>query len=231
MGLEPLWMTPNGLFVVSIEGRDRYINLAHSTLNSHASTSLAKNKYLTRLILERNGMQNIPFSRPQTHAEAEAFLHKHARIIAKPLCGSGARDVHLITHVRQLQDLEITGYILEKYIAGKELRYLVLNGTVIGVHESDYGVSVEETRPLRRISYRRANWDQSLIASSVKIANILNLRFTAVDYLIDPSGHAYILEVNTTPGLKWFHAPTTGPVVDVARLFLEALFKDQRVSA
>jgi len=56
---------------------------------------------------------------------------------------------------------------------------------------------------------------------------LLDLNFAAVDYMIDDTGTAYILEVNTTPGLKWFHAPTSGPVVDVARLFLEAIFEDQ----
>jgi hypothetical protein len=32
--------------------------------------------------------------------------------------------------------------------------------------------------------------------------------------------------VNTMPGLKWFHAPSSGPVVDVARLFLESVIED-----
>jgi len=67
-----------------------------------------------------------------------------------------------------------------------------------------------------------------LISSSLQVAHILDLKFAAVDYLVEPSGKAYILEVNTTPGLKWFHAPTSGPVVDVARQFLTAVFKDAK---
>jgi len=228
MGLQPSWVTPNGLLAISVDGRERYLNLTCSTLNSHASASLAKDKYMTRLILARHGMQNIPFARPSTLAEAEAFLEKYGKIIAKPVGGAGACDIHVVTQTVQLQALQINNYILEKYIAGKELRYLILNDTVIGVHRSDYGTSVEEHRPLRRISYPQSVWSLELIASSLHIARVLDLKFAAIDYLIDASGYAYILEVNTTPGLKWFHAPTSGPTVDVARLFLEAMLNDLR---
>jgi glutathione synthase/RimK-type ligase-like ATP-grasp enzyme len=228
MGLRPVWMTPYGMFAITLDGRERYVNFAHSPLNSDASASLAKDKYLTRLILERHNMQNIPFVLPRSQAEAAAFLRQYGKIIAKPVTGAGARDIHIVTSPAQLEALKITRYILEKYIAGKELRYLLLNGQVIGVHRSEYGTSVEESRTLQRISYPEARWNPVLIHSSLRIADILDLRFTAVDYLIDDTGKAYILEVNTMPGLKWFHAPSSGPVVDAARLFLESMVDDLR---
>jgi len=228
MGLRPTWVTPNGTFAVSIDGQEKYISLTQSPLNSHISAGLAKNKYLTRLILERYNMQNIPFSRPSSQADAKEFFQKYRKIIAKPLRGLGARDIHVVTQVAQLKPLQITDYILEKYIAGKEMRYLVLNGRVIAVHRSDYGTSVDQHRPLKRISFPMAAWNPELVSSSLEIARILDLKFAAVDYLVDATGHAYILEVNTTPGIKWFHAPTSGPVVDVAREFLESIFEDHK---
>ena len=230
MGLNPSWITPDGLFAVLADGREQYVNFARSPLNSHTSASFAKNKYLTRRILERHNVQNIPFAHPKTHADAESFLQVHSKIVAKPITGSGARDIHVITTPQQLQKLDITKYILEQYIEGRELRYLVLNDTVIGVHRSDYGTSVEEDRQLERISYPTTEWKSGLVASSIQIARILGLRFAAVDFLIDTSDHAYVLEVNATPGLKWFHAPTSGPSIDVARQFLVAIFKDTAVS-
>jgi glutathione synthase/RimK-type ligase-like ATP-grasp enzyme len=231
MGLQPAWVVADDLFAVKVGEEEQFINFARSPLNSHVSASLAKDKYLTRLILERNGLPNIPFARPHSHAEAEAFLKEHATIIAKPVCGAGAHDIHIVTTSAQLQALDVTGYILEKYVAGKEMRYLVLNGSIVAMHQSDYGVSVEETRPLQRISYPPAAWDPILVSLSLRIARILGLSFAAVDYLIDPSGQHYVLEVNTTPGLKWFHAPTSGPVVDVARLFLESMLIGQDVQS
>lgn len=226
MGLQPSWITPNGLFAVVVNGRERYVNFARSPLNSHTAASLAKNKYLTRRILERHGIHNIPFVRPKTLAEAELFLQRYEKIIAKPVSGMGAHDIHIVTVPSQLQELSITKYILEQYIAGEELRYLILNDSVIGVHRSDYGTSVAEDRPLKRISYPTTAWDPALVSSSLQAARILDLKFAAVDYLVDSSGQAHILEVNTIPGLKWFHAPTSGPVVDVARQFLAAAFSD-----
>jgi glutathione synthase/RimK-type ligase-like ATP-grasp enzyme len=226
MGLGPAWINQGDLFAVSVDDHEQYINLACSPLNSHTAASLAKDKYVTRRILERHNMPNIPFARPKTQASAEAFLHEHGKIVAKPVTGSGARDIHIITEPLQLQTLAITQYILEKYIAGEELRYLILNNSVIGVHRSDYGLSVEEGRALERISYPTTDWNEELVSTSLQVAQILSLKFAAVDYLIDAAGHAYILEVNTTPGLKWFHAPTSGPVVDVAQQFLAAIFKE-----
>lgn len=226
MGLKPVWIVPNGLFAIMHGGVERYINFARSPLNNHAATSLAKDKYATRMILERQGLPNIPFLRPQTLHEAEEFLHTYGKIIAKPVYGAGAHDIHIITRPVELQTLHIRRYILEKYIAGKEIRCLVLQGRVIGVHRSEYGTSVDEHRALRRISYPPTAWDTQLASKSIRISQVLGLQFAAVDYLIDPQGHHYVLEVNTMPGLKWFHAPSSGPPVDVARQFLDAFISE-----
>jgi glutathione synthase/RimK-type ligase-like ATP-grasp enzyme len=226
MGLQPNWIVPNGLFAVSANGRETYINFARSPLNSHTSESLAKNKYAARLIMGRHNLPNIPFAQPQTHADAALFLSRHGKIIAKPTHGAGARDINIVTDPAQLEALEITNYILEKYVAGQEFRYLVLNDTVIGMYRSDYGTSVDSMRPLQCISYPEAAWNSTLISLSVQAVRVLGLTFAAVDYLVDASGRAYILEINATPDLKWFHAPTSGPAVDVARQFLEAIFEE-----
>lgn len=228
MGLRPVWVTPLDTFAIRLNGQERYINLARSPLNSDASAALAKNKYVTRRILERHNMRNIPFTLPRTDAEAEEFLNQHGTIVAKPVTGSGARDIHIVTTQSQLHALNLVGYILEKYIAGQELRYLVLNDKVIGVYRSDYGTSVSQTRQLQCISYPEDSWSPTLIDWSLRTASTLNLKFAAVDYLIDKTGRAHILEVNTTPDLKWFHAPSSGPAVDVARLFLESVLDSVR---
>lgn len=230
MGLQPDWVTSGGMFAVTIDGNEHYINFARSPLNSHTSASLAKNKYLTRRILERHNIDNIPFARPQKHADAESFLLLHQKIVAKPVAGSGARNIHIITTTDQLRDLELKKYIFEKYITGWEVRYLILDGVVIGVHRSEYGASVAASRPLQRISYPPTAWNQELVSSSLRIASILDLNFAAVDYLVETSGHAYVLEVNSAPGLKWFHAPTQGPAVDVAGQFLETIRQLKKVA-
>lgn len=223
MGLRPVWVVRNGLFAITVNGREQYVNFARSFLNSDLAASLARDKYLTRLIMQRHGLPNIPFARARTLDSAKAFLATHGTIIAKPVSGSGARDIHIVTHPAQLDALVISNYILEQYIAGEEMRYLVLNGAVIGVHRSEYGTSVAADRPLQRISYPEHIWDDRLVADSLRIADVLGLRFAAIDFLVDANGQYQVLEVNTVPGLKWFHSPSSGPRVDVARQLLEAV--------
>lgn len=227
MGLHPSWLTPNGLFAIRTANGENYINFARSPLNSHVSASLSKNKYLTRLVLERNGIPNIPFACPKTPVEAEVFLHQHRKIIAKPIRGSGSQDIHIVTEAVQLQDLKIEQCILEKYIAGKELRYLVLNDSVIGVYQSNYGTSVEVNRSLQCVAFPQETWDKAMVATAIRIARTLGLAFAAIDFLTDSSGQFYLLEVNTAPDLKWFHEPTSGPSVDVAHLFLSAILEEE----
>lgn len=225
MGLQPNWVMKNGLFAISVDGKEEYVNSARSPLNSAVGISLAVNKYTTRMVLERHNIRNIPFIRPQTMDAAHAFLAVHGKIIAKPLTGSGARDIHIVTEPAQLPQFTVKNYILEKYVEGREVRYLVLNDAVLAVYESVHGGSVAENRPLRCVSYAQPTWDKRLSDESIRIVSALRLGFAAVDYLIDDQGNYHLLEVNTNPDLKWFHAPSSGPAVDVARHLLEALYE------
>jgi glutathione synthase/RimK-type ligase-like ATP-grasp enzyme len=183
------------------------------------------------MIMQRHKLPNIPFARPGTFVPAAAFLQKHGKVIIKPLKGSGAHDIRLISNASELEGIDISKYLFEKYVPGKEMRYLVLNGAVIAVHESEYGASVAADRALKRISYTQSGWDPALTAMSVRIASILGLQFAAVDYIVDAKTKAHILEVNSTPGIKWFHAPTSGPPVDVAGMFLTAIIESTRLGS
>jgi D-alanine-D-alanine ligase len=197
-----------------------------STLNSQVDSALVRNKFHTRLILERFKLPNIPYERLTTLEQAERFLQKHKTIIVKPTNGYGAQDINIVTDVRQIAVLNLKEYIFEKYVTGKEMRYLILNGKVIAVHQSEYGTSVAADRDLERLSFAQSEWDEELTNLALRVAQIFRLKFAAVDFLIDKGGKPYVLEVNTSPGLKWFHSPSSGPSVDVATMFLEAMLKD-----
>lgn len=231
MGLEPRWIRTGSLFAVSTPAGERFMYHSKGTLNSQLSCNLTRNKRTTRLVLEHCGLPSIPYLKTADRTEAAQFLATHSKIIVKPVTGSNSHDVRIVDSPEQLVGLQLQRYILEKYIDGKEVRYLILNGEVIGVHESEYGKSVSETRELQRISYPEAEWDPRLITTSLKTAAALDLRYAAVDYLIDSSGQAHILEVNSSPGMKWFHAPTSGPKIDVARMFIEAMLDEQVASS
>ena len=172
------------------------------------------------------------------------FLNQYKRIIAKPFNGYGSKDINVVTTKSHLYDLDITKYILEEYITGKEMRVLVLNSTVIAIHYSSYGlkindepdlrlISQDDNRDLKRISIPLAQWDPVLVDMALMTARVMGLKFAAVDFIITKEGTVRILEVNSTPGLRWFHFPSSGPAVDVARLFLEAIVDDhsQQINA
>ncbi len=231
MGLQPAWITEGGLFVVTTDKGERYVNHGRSSLNSHVGIGLARNKFHTRLVLERHNLPNIPFMQPQSRQQAEAFLDMHDSIIVKPIKSSGSKNIRIVHTQTELRQLSLDKSILEKYTPGREMRYLALNGEVIGVYESKYGRSVDEHRYLECVSYDSDSWDPELVDMSVEISQILGLSFAAVDYLIDDAGKAYILEVNTRPDFKWFHAPSAGPVVDVATYFLKAMLGDAQAVA
>lgn len=226
MGLSPSWLKQGAIFAIPTPEGERYINYSISSINSQLSSSLVGNKNAARLVLARQGFPTMAHLVPFDHAEAQAFLATHKKVIIKPIKGSNSHDVHIIEAPSQLTAFNVRDYILEEYAPGKEMRYLILKGQVIGVHESQYGESVAEDRDLKRISYPRAHWDPMLVALSLKVARVFGLRFAAVDYIIGPDGKARILEVNSSPGMKWFHAPTSGPAVDVAGLFLQAMLDD-----
>lgn len=223
MGLQPAWLhRPGGAFVIHTDKGEKYINGEQSILNSQASASLSKNKYLTRVILGRNGFDNIPYARALDLKEAKSFLSRHKKIIVKPLKGMGCDDINVVSKNAQLESLNIKNYILEKYISGQEMRFLIVNNKVAAVHKSNYGGSVASDRELERISLEEGEWDNELGQQAVAISKLFGLGFTAIDYIIDESGEAHILEVNSAPGLKWFHAPSEGPPADVARLLLDS---------
>lgn len=225
MGLHPRWLIPSQLFTIDTPMGERYIHQAKSTINSHLSSSLARDKTATRHILEQRGLPGIPFLRTADPSAARRFLDEHTKIVVKPINGSNSRDVRVVESAEQLDGLNLPRYILEKYIMGKEMRYLVLDGRVIGVHRSDYGESVAEDRYLERVSYHESEWDVDLIKLSLQVISIFGLRYGAVDYIVQANGQSVILEVNSSPGMKWFHAPTAGPSVQVAPLFLSAMLR------
>lgn len=223
MGLQPRWLVKNGPFTINTPDGERFVSYARSSLNSHVGAGISTNKYHTRVILSRHGLPNIPYARPKDATTARLFLLKHKTIVAKPVTGGGAKDIRIIKTIKMLSGMNVRKYIFEKYVVGKEMRYLILNNKVIAVHQSEYGTSVEADRYLERISYSKPAWDEQLTRLSLKISKVLGLRFIAVDFLVTETGQPFVLEVNTNPGLKWFHAPTSGPPVDVASMFLRAI--------
>jgi len=226
MGLNPKWLTDYGLFSISVDGKIGYVTYTYSLLNSHLGAYLSKNKHATRVILDSFHFPNIPYALPETLQEVQLFLRMHKKIVAKPTQGTGSHDVHIITELEELKDIVLQNYIFEKFIIGKEVRYLIFKNKVIGVYEKQDIGPIGNPTEKRRISYPKEQWDQDLVTMALDIVKKLYLKIATVDFLITNEGKVYILEVNSSPGIVFVENPSVGPSVDIARMFLEELIKD-----
>lgn len=221
-GLDPLQLTDYGLIRITVQDRFYYLAYSHSPLNTQLAMYLASNKHATRIALEQAGLPNIPYTLPANTREAFDFIAEHQKVIMKPTFGHHSHDVHLLTPQSDLTRYDLSHYLFEKYIAGRELRYLVLNGEVIAVHRKDYTPPINDPASVKRISYPKKLWDTSHVKYALLASKVIGLKLAAVDFLIDDQDQPHILEVNSAPGIEWFHRPTDGPAIDLAGMLLDA---------
>ncbi len=221
MGLRPKWLNDFGLFEIIVKGKKHYIFHSYSILNSQLGMQLSRHKHLTRNIIENNSLHNIPYVRPKSKKELEVFIAKHKKVIMKPVFGSRADGVRIIKNITELSNLDPAEFIFEKFIEGIEFRYLVLNNEVLAVHERSNRGEIYNTSAHKRFSYPTHKWDKQLVKTSIQIASIMDLKFAAVDFIIDKNNKPYILEVNSAPGLYKFQYPANGPSIEIAKMFLE----------
>lgn len=222
LGLEPEVLTDYGLIAINPNGQERYVFYGTSVLNSQLASHLATNKHATRIILERHNLPNIPYCLPASESESLKFLKKHGKIIAKPTMGRRSRGIRLIEHPVDFKKVNLRTHILEKYIEGHQMRYLVLQNEVIGVHQKVYRAAISRPKQTKRISYAKSKWDKEMVRLSLLAVRALGLNFAAVDFMIDDKARVYILEINQSPSLLRFNFPDEGPPVDLVKILLEA---------
>lgn len=224
--LKPVQLTAYGLVQLTVGDKYRYLAYSHSPLNHQLGMYLASNKHATRVVLEQAGLPNIPYLLPQNTQEAFDFIAEHQQVIMKPTFGHHSHDVHLLTPQSDLSKHDISHYVFEKYIAGRELRYLVLNGKAVAVHRKDYIQPINDPTSVKRISYPKKLWNTLHVKYALLACEVMGLRFAAIDFLIDQDDKPHILEVNSAPGIQWFHHPTEGPAIDLAGLFIDAYLEE-----
>jgi len=227
LGLNPRWETDYGLFSVNFYNTSEREYFFHSNfnLNGELSRILVKNKHFTRLILEKNMFANIPFILPRSLEELRDFFEKHQSIICKPLLGQRSKKVYLINTKERLDKCSLKMNFFEKYIEGDEHRYLILDGEVIAVQHKTLSPTKKYPWNLRYIGVDRLEWDGELIDQSLKIASIFELKWAAVDFLLDADGRAWVLEVNSSPGIVKIHHPDDGVRVNAAELIWKVLIQ------
>ncbi len=231
MGLQPQWETDYGLFSVMAPSQGtskrQYFFHANLNLNGELSRALVKNKHFTRLILEKNGFENIPYILPTSLEQLANFFDEHQPIICKPLLGQQSRDIYLIKTKQQLKQCSLAMNFFEKYVAGEEHRYLVLKGKVIAVQKKVLQPTKNEPWKLFYTGLEKQNWNRELAKLALQIAQLFQLSWAGVDFIIDQQGKGWILEVNSAPGIVKIHNPNAGVPVNAAKLIWQAIFSEK----
>jgi glutathione synthase/RimK-type ligase-like ATP-grasp enzyme len=231
LGLNSHWETNYGLFSVELPGRGDKAKSSHFfyssnfNLNGELSHALVKNKHFTRLILEQAGIVNIPYLLPDSRQELDEFFDRYQPLICKPLLGQRSRGVKLIETRDQLAKCPLKLTFFEKFIEGTEYRYLILENKVIAVQKKELRPTKSQPWKLFYTGLPIKQWNQELVAESLRIASLFELNWAAVDYLVDSHQQAWVLEVNSAPGIVKIHQPDAGVKTNAAELIWHVILK------
>lgn len=222
-GHDPRWESPCGLFSYDISGRTLFVYYTKLHLNSQLGGQICAHKGLSRAFLQREGFRNIPYCYSNKIADINRFFDAHHPLVQKPVKGMKSRGVRLIERREQIDETSIGESIFEQFIEGTEHRYLVFKGSVIAVQRKT--VHPTEKHPWKKRVETLAPdlWDAEIAKTALSIAETLRMGLLAVDFLIDDTGQASVLELNGMPGLYAFHHPDAGPAMNLAGIILEEI--------
>lgn len=155
-------------------------------------------------------------------AEASTFVgsleEEDARCIAKPVRGGGFATL-LATEDARMTSLVRAPVILQRYVAGEELRAYLLDGELLGAarltgtrtadHRADPSYRRGEAQ------YTRVPLPEDVAAALVSLLGALELRFAAVDLRVEAgTGVHWFLEANAAPAFVEFEARTGIPIAN-----------------
>lgn len=180
------------------------------------SSAIAMNKYLTKLVIEKTGIQQIPYfvlNKSDAIPENVEFP-----VIIKPLNGGSSIGISIAHSNSELKKSLKEGFkydqnvIVEKFINGIDLEcgIVELNKLIVGdvgeirhSHEFyDYDAKYNEDSEIIIPAGIDKHLREEIQEYALKIFKALNLKdFARIDFILDKEkGTIYFNEVNTIPG-------------------------------
>ncbi len=153
----------------------------------------------------------VAFKRGQTNAQ----LLINDKVVIKPICQGSSVGIHIVDSTHDLAALceqvfaEFGDCMVEEFIAGRELTVGMLNGRALPVIEIrpqadfyDYHAKYVDESTQYLFDTVEPSLAGTLQRDALTCCRHLGLRHMArVDYILGPDDRAYVLEVNTIPGL------------------------------
>ena len=150
-------------------------------------------------------------------------------VIVKECFGSLGKGVHLAKSRDELYEIcsNIKGkpHLFQQFISesyGKDVRVIVIGGKVVGsilrvsngdfrsnISSGGHGEPFELTQDMKDLA--------------VKIADILNLKYCGMDFLLGDNGKVFVCEVNSNAFFKGFESVTK---INVAKKYAEFILED-----
>lgn len=134
-----LVLNTHAMYITTKSGKEVFCYKAGTPLNLVSSLLLSRNKRDTIIMLEKSGLPVPPQRRVQTFDDISLFYKTYQQIVIKPLDAMGGKGVTVLPKSDELQEaynraLKISKkVIVEKYIAGNNYRFLVLDDQVLAV--------------------------------------------------------------------------------------------------
>ena len=184
------------------------------------ASRIAMDKIKTKMILEMNNISTAPWSLAGKGAEASPLA---LPVVIKPPCDGSSVGISKVSDKTQWADalecaLNAQGgdgnVLVEEFIPGREFSVPIINSQVLRpveiVAESGW-YGFEEKYVSNKTKYHfvdesekvfNTNLHRNLCDIALKAYKALSCRsITRVDIRVSPMGRAYVLELNTSPGL------------------------------
>ena len=155
-------------------------------------------------------------------------------VIVKECFGSLGKGVYLAKDKDELYDVcqKIKGkpHLFQEFISssyGKDIRVIVIGGKVVGsilrVSNGDFRSNISSGGHGEPFEL-----NQEMKDLAVKIANILNLKYCGMDFLLSSDGKVVVCEVNSNAFFKGFESVTK---INVAKKYAEFILEDLKSKA
>lgn len=144
----------------------------------------------------------------------QGFFKCHERVIFKPLYGGAHSQFLTAEHLlpeRLRQVLALSPVTLQRYIPGTNVRVYVIGNDIFAAEIRSGSVDFRDDVDHELIAIAVPS---EIEAQSRAIASALHLKWTAIDWRVEPSGEYVFLEANPSPMFIKFEQVTQWPITE-----------------